>query len=117
MASTTPRPDPTHDHAHDLMPQWLAAEVPELYTQEHVKDPLVHAKYFTPDASWTWYVLEYSAVAPDGTLRLAFGLVDGHEQELGYFSLDELESVRGPLGLRIERDLWFTPCPLSTVRG
>jgi Protein of unknown function (DUF2958) len=53
-------------------------------------------------------------VAPDGYPRLCFGLVDGHERELGYFSLDELEDVRGSMGLRVERDLYFTPCPLST---
>ena len=40
---------------------------------------------------------------------LFFGLVIGHEIELGYFSLAELEEVRGPLGLPIERDEWFQP--------
>ncbi len=49
--------------------------------------------------------------------RLCFGLVDGFEQELGYFSVDELEQVTGPLGLHVERDLYWTPCPLSQVRG
>ncbi|MEM7630057.1 MAG: DUF2958 domain-containing protein [Planctomycetota bacterium] len=32
---------------------------------------------------------------------LCFGLVDGHEVELGYFSFDEIESIRGPGGLKI----------------
>ncbi len=103
---------PQEDNAHDLMPPWLAAKLPALYSQERVADPLVQAKFFTPDSSWTWYVLEYSP-----TERLCFGLVDGHELELGYFALAELESVRGPLGLHIERDLYFTPCPLSQVRA
>lgn len=62
-------------------------------------------------------MLEYSAVAPDGVPRLCFGLVDGHEREFGYFSLDELLAMRGPMGLRIERDLYFEPCPLSKVPG
>jgi len=35
--------------------------------------------------------------------------VSGLEVELGYFSLSELESVKGPLGLPIERDLFFEP--------
>ena len=60
------------------------------------------AKFFTPDANWTWYATEF--YPEDGTL---FGLVDGLEKELGYFSLAELESVRGPLGLSIERDRHF----------
>jgi Protein of unknown function (DUF2958) len=73
---------------------------------------MVGAKFFTPDSRWTWYVTEY-----DATERVCFGLVDGFEQELGYFELEELEAVRGPLGLRIERDLWWTPAPLSAVRA
>lgn len=44
-----------------------------------------------------------------------FGLVDGFEKELGYFSLSELESVKGPLGLKIERDLYFKPTTLKKI--
>lgn len=98
-----------------LMTKELERQIPELYSQEKVEDPLVRAKFFTPWANWTWYVTEYSAVAPDGVERLCFGYVDGLEPELGYFSLDELEEVRGPLGLKIERDLYWTPVPLSEV--
>lgn len=96
------------DDAHDLIPDSLAKNLPPLYATENESDPLVHVKFFTPDSSWTWYVVEF-----DPTERLCFGLVIGHEREFGYFSLDELESVRGPLGLRIERDLYFEPKPAS----
>ena len=44
-----------------------------------------------------------------------FGLVDGHEKELGYFSLKELESVRGPFGLPIERDIHWQPKTLEEI--
>lgn len=71
-------------------------------------DPIARVKFFTPDSSWTYYVTEYDPVE-----RLCFGLVVGLERELGYFSLDELESVKGPLGLAIERDLHWNPRPLS----
>ncbi len=71
---------------------------------------MVLCKFFTPDASWTWYVTEF-----DGQ-DIFFGLVDGLAVEIGYFSLSELEAVRGPLGLPIERDEYFTPCKLSEVR-
>ena len=67
-------------------------------------------KFFTPDASWTWYAVEYDPVD-----KLFFGLVCGFEKELGYFSLDELKSIRGLLGLRIERDIFFTPVPLYSL--
>ena len=61
-------------------------------------------KLFTPDAQCTWLLTELD---PDG--GLAFGLCDlgMGEPELGYVSLVELASVRGKLGLPIERDLHF----------
>jgi len=70
----------------------------------------VHAKFFTPWTGWTWYAIEF-----DGD-DLCFGLVDGHELELGYFSLSELESIRGPGGLKIERDRNFEPIRLQKLR-
>jgi Protein of unknown function (DUF2958) len=61
-------------------------------------------KLFTPDAQCTWLLTELD---PDG--GLAFGLCDLGMgcPELGYVSLAELSSVRGKLGLPIERDLHF----------
>lgn len=97
--------------AHNLMPESLRTQVPALYATEKTPDPTVWAKYFTPDSSWTWYVTEY-----DQEDKLFFGFVIGLEQELGYFSLTELEEARGPMGLRIERDLSFDPQPLSQVQ-
>jgi hypothetical protein len=42
-----------------------------------------------------------------------FRLVDGHEKELGYVSLNEITSIRGPMGLAIERDLFWSPKKLG----
>ena len=94
-----------------LMTADLRTQLPQLYSQEEVDDPKAIAKYFTPWAGWTWYATEF-----DGKDTF-FGLVDGHEKELGYFSLSELESLNGPVGLKIERDLWFEPTPLSELKG
>jgi hypothetical protein len=91
-----------------LLPDAIAKDLPSLYATEHEADPLARVKFFTPDSSWTWYVTEY-----DPEERLCFGLVVGHARELGYFALDELESVKGPRGLPIERDLDWEPVPLS----
>ncbi len=44
-----------------------------------------------------------------------FGLVDGHERELGYVSLNEITSIRGPMGLVIERDLFWSPKKLGDI--
>ena len=46
-----------------------------------------------------------------------FGYVVGMEAEWGYFLLSELQAVRGGLGLPIERDLYFTPQPISAILG
>jgi len=93
-----------------LLTKELIEKLPELYSQENEKDPVIICKFFTPDANWTWYALEF-----DGKDTF-FGLVDGFEKELGYFSLAELQAVRGQLGLPVERDLYFKPIRLSTIR-
>jgi hypothetical protein len=64
-------------------------------------------KLFTPDAACTWLLSEVDPADPD----IAWGLCDlglGFP-ELGSVSISELESVRGKLGLRVERDLHFAP--------
>ncbi|MCX6076285.1 MAG: DUF2958 domain-containing protein [Campylobacterales bacterium] len=96
-----------------LIPQTLLSEIPDLYETQNTVDPICHVKLFTPDANWTWFVTEFSKEKDDNT---CFGYVVGHESELGYFSLQELESIRGPLGLPIERDLHFQPTLLSEVK-
>jgi hypothetical protein len=93
---------------YDYVPDAMLASVPKLYTTENVADPLALIKLFTPDSNWSWFITEYD---PDE--KLAFGLAIGFEAELGYFSIDELEESRGPKGLPIERDLHFTPKPIS----
>ena len=100
-----------HRDAMDLMPDDVAATIPALRTTEHEPDPTAHVKWFTPDSSWTWYVVEY-----DPGERICYGLVDGLEAELGYFSLAEIEHIRGPLGLPVERDLYWSPTPLSQLQ-
>lgn len=77
---------------------------PLLFTRRLDFSPVL-VKFFTPDSSWTWYVLEAEQQA-DGDWEF-FGLVDGHEKELGYFRLSDLQSVRGGIGLPVERDLYF----------
>lgn len=96
------------DDAHHLLPDELAATIPPLYATEQEADAKALVKFFTPDSSWSFFLVEY-----DPAERLCFGLVIGHERELGYFSLAELEEARGPMGLPIERDLHFSPTPVS----
>lgn len=94
----------------NLLDEQSREKLPPLYSQEKMGgDALAHVKFFTPDSNWTWYATEF-----DGK-DIFFGLVIGLEIELGYFSLAELASVRGPMGLQIERDLYFEPKTLEQL--
>ena len=70
------------------------------------RDPHPVVKLFTPDANATWLLTELDPADSD----LAFGLCDLGlgSPELGYVRLSELSAVRGPLGLSVERDRYFT---------
>jgi hypothetical protein len=102
-----------------LLPKELREIVPPLYAQDGKgDDAIAHAKYFTPSSGWTWYITEGEPVLDETGREIDFrffGLVDGHEKELGYFCLSELESVKGPMGLPIERDLWWKPKTLAEI--
>ena len=95
-----------------LIPQTLLSDIPDLYATEEQTDPICYVKLFTPDSNWTWYIIELSKA----DAKTCYGYVDGLESELGYFTLEELEDVHGPLGLAIERDLSFTPTPFSSLK-
>ncbi|MQY58863.1 MAG: DUF2958 domain-containing protein [Clostridia bacterium] len=96
-----------------LLTKELRKKLPPLYTNEE-KSPevtLVIVKFFDPCGSWTWYATEF-----DPETGIFFGYVRGLENELGYFSLKELEEYRGkPLGLGIERDMYFGDHTLAEV--
>ena len=77
------------------------------------EEELVIAKFFTPDAGWTWYAVSASP-DPNGDVQF-FGLVDGLERELGYFWLSQLQEARGKFGLPVERDLYWEPIPLMRL--
>ena len=69
-------------------------------------DFLPVVKLFTPDAQCTWLLSELDPENPD----IAFGLCDlgmGFP-ELGSVRISELASIRGKLGLPVERDLHFS---------
>jgi len=95
-----------------LIPDTLLAKLPNLYETENDNNPFCYIKLFTPDSNWTWYIIEISKEDKN----TCFGYVIGHESELGYFSLAELEGVKGSLGLAVERDTSFSPVCLSEVK-
>ena len=102
-----------------LLTQEIRKKLPPLYAQDGKGGKaVVHCKMFTPDSNWTWLILEGEPVLDESGNEVDFqffGLVEGFEKELGYFNLSELESVKGPMGLSIERDLYFQPKTLEEI--
>jgi len=98
----------------ELIPKELQNTIPKLYETEEIKDPICYLKLFTPDANWSWFITEISIDSD-----ICFGFVISpltNDGEMGYFSLNELKSIRGKLGLPVERDLWFKPTLLSKIK-
>lgn len=89
-----------------LLPQEIQATLPAFYSTEEQNEAqkTIPVKFFTPWTNWTWYVIEFDPIE-----KTFFGYVIGFEEELGYFSLDEMESIKGPYGLKIERDIHWNP--------
>ncbi len=96
-----------------LLTKGLLERFAKLGRQEDSSDPVVVAKFFNPTGAGTWYATEY-----DPEEKIFFGYVSifgDWNDEWGSFSLDELESYRGQLGLGIERDLYFGEKRISEV--
>lgn len=96
-----------------LLTKKIKKDIPELYSQDGKGDEaIVHAKFFL--FHFTWYATEF-----DEKTGTFFGLVCSNlcpEGELGYFTLEELESVRGPFNTRVERDIYFSQKKLGEIR-
>ena len=65
-----------------------------------------YLKLFSPVGSATWLITEYNKETDE-----LFGLCDlGHgSPEIGYVSLKELQSIKLPFELSIERDKYWEP--------
>ncbi len=88
---------------------FTAADKAKLLKQGAVQSSDVKpvVKLFTPWGRATWLISE---IDPEDNDQL-FGLCDlgMGEPELGWVSLREIQSIRGPFSLKIERDRSFTP--------
>lgn len=98
-----------------LLTKELEKRFTQVGSQEEVEasDKIIIAKFFNPAGAGTWYATEY-----DPATKEFFGYVSifgDHNDEWGYFSLVELESIVGTFGLGIERDLHFGEKKFSEV--
>ena len=96
-----------------LLTKAIEKKLPALYSQDGKGDNAkVYVKFFTPWSNWTWYATEYDPETGD-----FFGWVEGHAKEYGYFNLYELQSIKGPFGLKIERDILFETTTLGAIKS
>jgi hypothetical protein len=89
-------------------------QLPKLRAQDGYADPIAYVKFFFPAGRRTWYATE-----GDEKTGEMYGWVLGNtpqDDELGYFSLPEMEGVV-VRGLKIERDRYFRPMPLSWAKN
>jgi len=102
-----------------LLTKEMRKKLPPLYAQDGKGGKaVVYVKFFTPSSSWTWLATEGEPVLDEAQKEIDykfFGLVYGHEREFGYFLLSELEEVKGPMGLPIERDLYWRTKTLEEI--
>jgi hypothetical protein len=86
-----------------LMTKEIEKRFKEAGNQSENENPTFVAKFFNPVGSQTWYASEYY---PEN--KICYGYVTGmYEEEWGTFSITELESLKLPFGMKIERDLHF----------
>jgi hypothetical protein len=95
-----------------LLTKEIRDRLSKLYACEKKKpqDVEIIVKFFTPWSNWTWYAYEGEPVLDEAGEEVDFtffGYVKGLDNEFGYFSLQELQSIKGAFGLKIERDLHF----------
>lgn len=100
-----------------LLTKEIRKAIPKLRSQDGKgAKAIAYVKFFSPTSSWTWYASEGEPVLDDNGKEVDFeffGLVYGQDREFGYFTLNQLASVKGPFGLGIERDKMFKPKPLA----
>jgi len=85
-----------------------------LMSQDGLKgNAIVVAKFFNPTGVGTWLITE--AEKQENGDYLMFGYChfgDDSMAEFGYVSLSELQNIKLPFGLKIERDLYFKKCTM-----
>ena len=94
----------------ELIPKNLLNRIPKLYETEEQNNPIAYVKLFLD--GWTWFITEISI---DNNICFGY-VISPFGAELGYFSLEEIKSIKGSLGIGVERVLSFKPTKLSIIK-
>ena len=93
-----------------LMTKAIKKQAEKQYELGSDMNQKVVAKYFNPAGTGTWYLMNTEPGSD-----YAWGIVDLFAVEMGSFRISELESIKLPFGLGIERDLLFEPMKAKDV--
>ena len=95
-----------------LLTKEILKKLPKLGATDGNPNAKAQVKFFG-GGSYSFYVFEY-----DGEDQM-FGYVVGlGHNELGYASFKEIQAVKfPPLGLGVERDMWYTPETLDQIKA
>lgn len=94
-----------------LMTKEIQKKAQKQYLRGTDMDQDIVAKFFDPTGEWQWFLMNQDPKDPD----YLWGIVKGFEVEMGSFSLSELEAIKRPYGLGIERDRFFKPMKAQDV--
>ena len=91
------------------------SRVPKFYSSEEVplKEKMIYMHFFIGGCDW--YAAEYS---PEEKCFFGFAILNADYEmaEWGYFSLDELCSLKVSF-VEVDRDLHFTPCKAIEIEN
>ena len=93
-----------------LMTKAIKEKAVKQFDEGSDMEQMVVAKYFDPVGSWKWFLMNMDK---DGDY--CWGIVEGNAVEMGSFSMRELEGIKRPFGLGIERDTMFKPMKAKDV--
>jgi hypothetical protein len=79
---------------------------------KEMQDIKIVLKLFNPCGAGTWYLYEKE---DEDTYWCFANLGDPQNAEIGTVSMNELMSLRLPMGLKIERDMNFKPLSISLL--
>ena len=89
-----------------LMTKEIQKKAEKQYDLGSDMEQMVVAKYFDAMGDWKWFLMNMDK---DGDY--CWGIVKGHEVEMGSFSMEELKSMQP----RLQRDLYFEPVKAKDV--
>ena len=93
-----------------LLTKSITEKAKKQYDKGSDMEQMVVAKFFNPIGNGTWYLMN---LADDKDY--AWGIVDMFAVEMGSFSMRELQGIKLPLNMGIERDKYFEPIKASEL--